>query len=198
MIPIQYMIEEEDGISFVDHTKAVLEAGCRWIIFCPYSMKLKRAITIAKKIKALCRSYDATFTIKDNIELVKAVEADGIFLMDYMSVFKVRQTLGEGFLIGTHSRSAHAISIMKQLGADYISTGPIDASLPDMVSAVAALTAGVRQLGIDIPITVYGSFEPDEVPFLIEAGVSGLTFLGGNDFNSGEEVKAYLEPYFKI
>lgn len=197
MIPVQYVIAVQEDFPLVDHAKAALDAGCRWIQLSTAIGKPQVAAA-AKAIKEVCRSNDAIFMIEDAVELAKEVEADGVFLSNApaSTVFQVRQTLGEGFLLGALVDSAEEIFNLKPVGVDYFCTGPCSIASPNEVDRLAALTDQVRQKGIDVPISAFGTIAPQEVPFVLEAGIRGITLRAGNNgFTTAEEVRAYVQSY---
>lgn len=165
-----------------DKTEEVLRGGCRWV-----QLRLKDAsaatlIHSAELLRPLCRQHGATFIIDDHVELVRAVEADGVHLgKNDMPVAQARQLLGPGFIIGATANTAADIINAAAAGADYIGLGPLRFTTTKKNLAPTLgydgyrrIIGQVRESGVDLPIVGIGGVVPSDLPRLLEAGVGGV------------------------
>lgn len=129
----------------------------------------------------------ALFVINADVELARAVAADGVHLPEHgASVAEVRAALGRACLVG---RSVHSVATARQAqaeGADYVQVGNIFAtqSHPDRaaaglellrdVRAAVTLPSGVRKT----PLLAVGGITPENARDLIAAGADGVAVIG--------------------
>jgi thiamine-phosphate pyrophosphorylase len=94
----------------------------------------------AKRLKQLCDQYEALFVINDRVDLVLAVDADGVHLgQDDLPVATARQILGDQRLIGRSTHNPDDLQRAIAEGADYIGVGPVYATPTKAGRAAAGL-----------------------------------------------------------
>lgn len=127
--PSIYCITDErhskgrDNISVV---KKMLEAGIKIIQYRgkykSFNEKYKEAVVIRK----LTKEYNAILIINDHPDLAVMVNADGVHLgQDDYPVEKVREMVGEDFIIGVSTHSPEQYLKAVESGADYAGVGPL-------------------------------------------------------------------------
>ena len=98
---LQFITHCTERYSYVDSARIALEGGCRWI-----QLRMKDADEslleeTALIVQKMCKDYDATFIIDDNVHLVKKIKADGVHLgKNDMPIAEARKILGDDFIIG--------------------------------------------------------------------------------------------------
>ena len=205
MIPVQYIISTRQKLSVLAHVETAIQTGCKWIQLQGTEGQDKKLVEITTKIKNICRENDVTFIIENNIELVKAIEADGVHLTNGMSVIEARQLLGEGFLIGINAHNAEEIASHKRQSADYICYGPFSGQQgnePDCegltLSEFVQTMNSIIEQEISLPICAFGKIGPDDVMPIMHTGIRGISIsLAETDIDK-KTVKAILENYLSI
>ena len=93
----------------------------------------------ARSLRELCTGYGATCIINDDIELAKAVNADGVHLgQDDTELAHARQSLGERAIIGISCYDDIELAVTAEKNsADYVAFGTMFSSptKPDAVTA---------------------------------------------------------------
>ncbi len=100
-VRLQFITHYTERYSYLDSARIALEGGCRWI-----QLRMKDADeTLLEEtaliVQKMCKEYDATFIIDDNVHLCKKIKADGVHLgKNDMPIAEARKILGDDFIIG--------------------------------------------------------------------------------------------------
>ena len=143
-------------------------------------------LPIAEEALAMCREYHATFIIDDHVELAKQIKADGVHLgkLD-MPIAEARRILGKDFLIGGTANTFEDVLAHYQAGADYIGCGPYRfTTTKKNLSPVLGLEGyrhivlQMKEAGIHLPIVAIGGITKEDIPSLMETGITGIALSG--------------------
>ena len=181
-LPQIYLITppQLDLMSYPDTLAACLDAhdvGCVRL-----SLASKDEDQIARTADALreiTHARDVALVIDSHIQLVERLGLDGVHLTDAArSVRQVRKDLGEDAIVGTYcGNSTHDGMTAGELGADYISFGPVgDTTLGDGRKAELDLFQWWSQM-IEVPVVAEGALDAD----LIRALAPHTDFFGIGD-----------------
>ena len=180
---LQFITHFTERYSYVDSARIALEGGCRWI-----QLRMKDAeeavmAETAVAVQRMCREYGATFIIDDNVTLAKSIGADGVHLGKHdMPISVARDILGERHIIGgTVNTFEDVLHHLNGATPDYFGCGPFrETSTKRNLSPTLGLYGYkdiIRQMrshGIDIPIVAIGGIRREDIPALMECGVSGI------------------------
>ena len=186
MIEFQFISHYNSRYSYLDSIRLALEGGCRWI-----QLRMKGASDedlhqAALTAQQMCRDAGAKFIIDDNVMLVKEINADGVHLgKNDMPVARAREILGKDFIIGGTANTFEDVLDHYRSGADYIGCGPFRfTSTKEKLSPVLGLE-GYREIvgkmkaeGIDIPIVAIGGITYEDIPQIMQTGVTGIAVSG--------------------
>lgn len=180
---LQFITHYTDRYSYVDSARIALEGGCRWIQLRMKDAEERELRNTAIAIQRMCREAGATFIIDDNVALAKSIGADGVHLgKGDMPIVEARKILGEGFIIGgTVNTFEDVLHHLNGATPDYFGCGPFrETSTKRNLSPTLGLYGYkniIRQMrshGIDIPIVAIGGIRREDIPALMECGVSGI------------------------
>lgn len=162
---------------FLDVLAAALSGGVDVIQLRGEQAKANTFLNLAKKVKELCAEFDATFIIKDRVDIAYIVEADGVHLgQNDIDIHSARKILGSNAIIGrsTHNKE-HAIKAQED-GADYITIGPIFANETscDRVSADVNYLEWVRE-NIGIIKFAVGGINLDNCEQIFNSGFNRIS-----------------------
>lgn len=180
---LQFITHFTERYSYVDSARIALEGGCRWV-----QLRMKDAeeavmAETAIAVQRMCREYGATFIIDDNVALAKRIGADGVHLGKHdMPISVARDILGERHIIGgTVNTFEDVLHHLNGATPDYFGCGPFrETSTKRNLSPTLGLDGYkdiIRQMrshGIDIPIVAIGGIRREDIPALMECGVSGI------------------------
>lgn len=199
MIQIQFITHYTEQYSYLDAARMALEGGCRWIQLRMKDTPVEDIEPVAREVQDLCRNYNATFIIDDHVELVKKLHADGVHLgKKDMPVADARHVLGKDYIIGGTANTFEDVQMHCSAGADYIGCGPFRyTATKKNLSPILGLegyTAIIRRMqeaDIQLPIVAIGGITLDDIPDILQTGVSGIALSGAvlHAENPVEEMK---------
>ena len=186
MFGVQFITHHTDTITYLDSVRIALEGGCRWIQLRMKEAPDTQAEEVARQALALCRAAGAVFIIDDRVELAGRLHADGVHLGKAdMPVREARRLLGPGFRIGGTANTLEDVRIHYEGGADYIGCGPFRYTTTKQklapilgLEGYRAITARMREEGIDLPVVGIGGVTAEDMSALAGAGLSGIALSG--------------------
>ena len=183
---IQFISHYTDTITYLDSIRIALEGGCRWVQLRMKDATVDEIRPVALAAQQLCRAAGATFIIDDHVALVKEIGADGVHLgKNDMPIAEARQLLGKDFIIGGTANTFADVKSHYEAGADYIGCGPFRfTTTKKNLSPVLGLegyrniVAQMKQEGINLPIVAIGGITADDIPAIMQTGVTGIALSG--------------------
>ena len=183
---IQFISHHNERYDYLDSIRLALEGGCRWIQLRVKDVTDDELRPLALQAQRLCRDAGAKFIIDDHVSLVKEIGADGVHLgkLD-MPIAQARLALGPDFIIGGTANTFEDVVSHWQAGADYIGCGPFRFTTTKKgLSPVLGLegyrhiVTQMREHGIDLPIVAIGGITRDDIPAVLQTGVTGIALSG--------------------
>jgi thiamine-phosphate pyrophosphorylase len=155
-------------------------------------------------IQQMCKDYDATFIIDDNVALVKKINADGVHLgKNDMPVAEARKMLGDKFIIGGTVNTFDDILQHLQVGApDYFGCGPFrfTSTKKNLAPVLGCegykcIISKMRENNIAIPLIAIGGICKNDIPDLLDCGVNGIALSSSiiNDENPVTEMREIID-----
>ena len=183
---LQFISHQNEKISYLDGIHEAITGLCRWVQLRMKDASDDEVRPIAYKVKEWCKIMNVTFIIDDRAELVKEVGADGVHLgKNDMPIAEARKILGDDFIIGGTANTFEDVKRLAQQGANYIGCGPFRFTTTKKnlspllgLEGYAAILEQMRQQQIDLPLIAIGGITVEDVPDLIDLGVSGIAISG--------------------
>lgn len=193
---LQFITHETPRFSTLESAKAALEGGCKWIQLRRKEAAADELKGIAAELKSLCQTYGATFIIDDHVLLAKECGADGVHLgKTDMAPAEARRVLGGGFIIGGTANTFEDIERLCGEGVDYVGLGPFrftetKKNLSPLLGleGYRKIAALCRENNIHIPIVAIGGIGRDDIPGILDAGITGIA-LSGTILRAGDPVE---------
>lgn len=183
---LQYISQGNSIEEQLQNIQQALEHGCKWI-----QMRFKKATsedieTLAEAVKIICKEYQATFIINDNVPLAQKIDADGVHLgLKDMKISNAREILGNHKIIGGTANTLEDIQKQIKEGADYIGLGPFRfTTTKDNLSPILGLegyqniSKELRIQEISTPIYAIGGIQLEDVFPIIQTGIYGIAVSG--------------------
>ena len=200
---VQFITHFTGKYSYLDSVRIALEGGCRWIQLRMKDADEAHLYPIALQVQQICREYGATFIIDDHVEMVKKVKADGVHLgkLD-MPIAEARKILGDDYIIGGTANTFEDVKAHYEAGADYIGCGPFRfTTTKKNLSPVLGLEGyrhivlQMKEAGIHLPIVAIGGITKEDIPSLMETGITGIALSGSilRAENPIEEMKKIIK-----
>lgn len=150
-----------------------------------------RVARAADALREVAHARDVPLVIEGHVLLVERLGLDGVHLTDAArSIGKVRKSLGQDAILGAFcGNSRHEGMTAGELGADYVSFGPVGATaLGDGRRAERDLFAWWSEM-IEVPVVAEGALD--------EAGVADLAPVA-DFFAFGAEVWEAADPVARL
>lgn len=154
----------------------------------------------AEKIHSLCQKYNVPLIINDNVEVAKAVNAEGVHLgQGDMSIAEAREILGNSKIIGATARTKEQAVKAEKDGADYVGSGAVfgTSTKSDAVKMSFETLTEICN-SVKIPVTAIGGITKENVSELKGTGISGVAVVSGifaekDIYNSTLEIRNKIE-----
>lgn len=183
---LQFISHYTDRYTYLDSIGMALQGGCRWI-----QLRMKDATDdemrpTALEAQRMCRDMGATFIIDDHVELVRELHADGVHLgKKDMPIAEARALLGKDYIIGGTANTFDDIVAHHRDGADYIGCGPFRFTTTKKglapvlgLEGYRDITRRMREAAITLPIVAIGGITANDIPDIIQTGVTGIALSG--------------------
>ena len=186
MVSLQFITHQTERYSYLESARMALEGGCKWIQLRMKEAPLEEVEAVALQLKPLCKEHEAILVLDDHVELARKLEVDGVHLgKKDMPIDQARQILGEAFIIGGTANTFEDVRIHYEGGADYIGCGPFRYTTTKQklapilgLEGYRAITARMREEGIDLPVVGIGGVTAEDMSALAGAGLSGIALSG--------------------
>ena len=115
-----------NGRTLVDVVKESLDGGVTMIQLREKSLDEGKFLEEAKELQALCRERHVPFIVNDNVDIAKAMDADGVHVgQSDMEALDVRRKLGPDKIIGVSAHTVEEALLAEKHGADYLGVGAV-------------------------------------------------------------------------
>ncbi len=196
---IQYISQGKTAKEQFNHIQLALDAGCTWIQLRYKNASEAELLSLAGKIRLLCKPYQATFIINDHVQLVNQVNADGVHLgLRDMPVSAARKLLGAEKIIGGTTNTLTDVLQRVDEGCNYVGLGPLRfTTTKEKLSPVLGIggytdiMAHLKEREIEVPVYAIGGIVLEDVVPLAETGIYGIAVSGliTNHTNKKELIK---------
>ncbi len=138
-------------------------------------------LSLALRLRELCRAQQIPFIVDDDVDLALAVEADGVHVgQEDADASRVRSRIGSGRMLGVSVHSVQEARLAVQAGADYLGVGPIYPTRSKADAQAVLGIEGIRELraaGIAVPMVGIGGITADLAASVLAAGADGIAVI---------------------
>ncbi|HEX8548617.1 MAG TPA: thiamine phosphate synthase [Cytophagaceae bacterium] len=179
---LQYItntIEEKTHPQLVEEA---CKAGIDWIQLRIKKVGYSAWKQIALDAQEICKAYNVTFIINDNVKLCKEIKADGVHLgkMD-IPPHEARKLLGQSVIIGGTANTFYDIEGLVVQEVNYIGLGPYKfTATKEKLSPILGIE-GYKEIiqscalaGITVPIIGIGGITTTDTLLLKQTGIYGI------------------------
>ena len=188
-----YAITDENLITNARFSEAVelaLQGGARIIQYRDKSNNPQKRLQQATILCSLCEQYQTVSIINDDIELAKAVNADGVHLgKDDISLAKARQILGDKTIIGVSCYNDLSLAVKAEENtADYVAFGAMfpSATKPRAIVAGPDIISQAKQQ-LSIPVCSIGGITINNIHQVIQHGADMTAVI--SDLFSADDIQ---------
>ena len=177
-----FITHQTEKIDYLQSVQLALDGGCRQIQLRMKEASPEEVERVGREAKALCDRYQAALFIDDHAEVCQKIGAVGVHLgkMD-ISPIEARQILGHDFIIGGTANTFEDFQHLVASGVNYIGLGPFRfTTTKKNLSPILGLEGyqnimqQCKQQGFSLPIFAIGGITIDDIPAIMETGVTGI------------------------
>lgn len=186
-----------------DDVEAVLKGGATFIQLREKHLETDAFKQEAEVIQKICAAYHVPFIINDNVEIAKAIGADGVHVgQSDMAAGDVRRRLGDDKIIGVSASTVEEALEAERHGADYLGVGAVfPTGSKDDADAVDAATLKTICEAVDIPVVAIGGITADNMKELSGSGICGISVISAlfaqpDPYQAAKTLRAEAEQYF--
>ena len=179
-----------NGRTLVDVVKESLDGGVTMIQLREKSLDEGKFLEEAKELQALCRERHVPFIVNDNVDIAKAMDADGVHVgQDDMEALDVRAKLGPDKIIGVSAHTVEEALLAEKQGADYLGVGAVfPTSSKSDVGEMSYETLKAICKAVSIPVVAIGGISGENVGKLAGSGICGVAVISA--IYAAKDVKA--------
>jgi len=172
--------DEPDMGSLTRKVRKALAGGARILQYRNKSANAAVRREQGTALLALCRDARIPFVINDDLDLARAIGADGLHLgRDDVSIAAARAQLGEDKLLGVSCYDRLELAVAaREAGADYVAFGSAfpSSTKPEATRAPLSLYREARAR-LDLPIVAIGGITTENAHNVIDAGADAVAVI---------------------
>lgn len=168
-----------NGRSLYEVVKESLDGGVTFLQLREKQLDEDHFLEEAKKLQGLCSEYNVPFIINDNVEIARAINADGVHIgQSDMEMKEAREKLGPDKIIGVSAHTKEEALLAQAQGADYLGVGAVfPTSSKDDAESVSYETLKEICDVVSIPVVAIGGITKDNLHQLSGSGISGISVI---------------------
>lgn len=135
---------------------------------------------IALKLKEILNPYKIPLIINDHVDIVQAIDADGVHLgQKDLSIHEARRLLGEHTIIGFSIDTLDSFENLDLTATDYIAASPVFSTNTKKDIAQPLLLSGVKRLKelSSLPLIAIGGLNSSNIADVLNAGADGIALI---------------------
>ena len=183
-----------------EQTEKAILGGVTFVQLREKNLDFDLFVKEGKEIKELCRKYSVPFVINDDVNVMLAVDADGIHIgQSDENARKVREIIGKDKILGVSAQTVAQAKEAEANGADYIGVGAVfTTTSKDDADSVSFETLREICENVSIPVVAIGGINENNILELKDSKIDGVAIIsaifGKNDIKKAtENLKKLLE-----
>lgn len=170
-----------------------VKGGCSVVQLREKECSTKEFIELARSVKKVTDRYGIPLIINDRIDIMMAVDADGVHLgQDDMMVRDARKLIGTEKIIGCSAHNLEEARRAYEEGADYLGVGAIFGTKTKK-NTVDTSVETLKEIcsKVDIPVVAIGGVNLSNLEKLANTGIKGVAvvsaIMGAQDSKKAAE-----------
>lgn len=162
-----------------DAVQDAIEGGITCVQLREKNLNDEDFINEAKQLQQLCQEHHIPFIINDNVNVMLAVDADGVHVgQSDMQAQNVRQLIGPHKILGVSAQTVEQALEAQSAGADYLGVGAIfhTGTKSDAIDVAIQTLKDICQ-AVTIPVVAIGGIQGDNMFLLKESGIDGIAVV---------------------
>ncbi len=192
-----YISDSLKDKSHAELSELACKSGVKWVqlrVKDQSSLEWKKT---AIEVQKICKNYEATFIINDNVMLTKTLNADGVHLgKEDLSVFEARSILGPNKIIGGSANTSEDILNLVKQQVDYIGLGPFKFTntkknlnpILGQKKFEEIVKEAKQNMDFSIPIIAIGGIKLEDVNPIMATSINGIAVSSAVNYAPSPEL----------
>ena len=189
-----------NGRTLLEVVRESLDGGVTMLQLREKTLEEGAFLEEARALQALCRERHVPFIVNDNVDIARAMGADGVHVgQSDMEALDVRAKLGPDKLIGVSAHTVEEALLAEKQGADYLGVGAVfPTSSKSDVGEMSYETLKAICKAVSIPVVAIGGISGENVGKLAGSGICGVAVISAiyaakNIGQASKDLKAATE-----
>jgi len=180
-------------LQFITTNAETAELACKggvdWIQLRLKDVSYDAYYKVGKEVQAVCKKYNATFIVNDDIKLALDLEADGVHVgkEDPLPQQYIDEMLGKGGIIGCTTNTTEDILHFRGKPVSYLGLGPFRFTTTKQKLSPVLGIEGCKRIFEALkhanmypipPLIGIGGITVEDVPALLDTGLYGIAVSG--------------------
>ena len=168
-----------NGRTLLEVVRESLDGGVTMLQLREKTLEEGAFLEEARALQALCRERHVPFIVNDNVDIARAMGADGVHVgQSDMEALDVRAKLGPDKIIGVSAQTVEQAVLAERHGADYLGVGAVfpTSSKDDAVEVPFETLKAICE-AVSIPVIAIGGITKDNVKELSSSGICGIAVI---------------------
>jgi thiamine-phosphate pyrophosphorylase len=167
------------GRRHVEVASQAIRGGAKVIQLRCKERNIREFLSIAGDLKKLCAEHDILFIVNDSLEVMLAVDADGLHIgQEDLPVAKARRLVPIDKILGCSVRTVDEARVARSDGADYLGAGAIyPTSTKEAAEVIGLAKLGEIQQAVDLPIVAIGGINKSNLKAVMKAGANAAAVI---------------------
>ncbi len=168
-----------NGNLLENQVEEAMKNGVTFVQIREKKLQFEEFVSQAKKIKEITDKYSIPFVINDNIDVMLAVDADGVHIgQNDLELKKCRELLGDDKIIGVSTQTVEQAINAQKNGADYLGVGAVFSTSTKLdANNVSFDTVRAICEAVSIPVVAIGGISKDNLLELKGTGIDGVAVV---------------------
>jgi thiamine-phosphate pyrophosphorylase len=173
------VITEEfcNGRDMIDVLKAVIDGGVKIVQLRQKKSTKKNLYLLATKYREITKKNNVKLIINDHLDIVQAIEADGIHLGQDDLPCKIAKKIMPNIIIGISTHNQNEIMNAEKDGATYVNIGPIFSTDTKILSIKALGLDYLKSVKVNIPFSVMGGIKMNNISKVLECNTKNIAMV---------------------
>ena len=168
-----------NGRTLLEVVRESLDGGVTMLQLREKTLEEGAFLEEARALQALCRERHVPFIVNDNVDIARAMGADGVHVgQEDMAAKKARALLGPDKILGVSAHNPEEARKAQEDGADYLGCGAafVTGTKLDAKPITAEMMKAVTE-SVEIPVVAIGGITEDNIPKLTGRGLAGAAVV---------------------
>jgi thiamine-phosphate pyrophosphorylase len=174
------LVTDPEKPDLIQDVERALAAGVTMLQLRGHTLSSARLYALATALRPLCQRYQALFIVNDRVDVGLIAGADGFQLGKHsLPLTRVRQLVGESYLLGASVHSPEEAQAAVTNEADFLLVGTIfpSHSHPGSPTNGPELLRTLKRMQLKIPFLAIGGITSANVRQVMEAGADGVAVI---------------------